>query len=46
MVTYNKHGRFVKHIENVVRKYEMIMSLRRRNRLDNIQMYRNGSWLI
>jgi hypothetical protein len=32
MVTYNKCGGFVKHIENVVRKYEKIMSLRRRNR--------------
>jgi hypothetical protein len=28
MVTCNKRGRFVKHIENTVRKYEKIMSLR------------------
>jgi len=44
MVTYNKHSRFVKHIENVVRKYEKIISLRRPK--DNIKMYLNGTWVI
>jgi len=43
MVTYNKHGRFVKHIENVVWKYKKIISLRRPR--DNIKIYLNGTWL-